>query len=144
MEQALTSDARPILEHVVDGVVRFDHAGLLTEEDRREMIRRIHLDLLRACRERPRRCGAADERDELAPPIKKTRSHGTIAKRVGLAKRPKPAKSLPFSSSRVGRQRPVRNSFDTSSARASSVGGRVSPRAWAVFMLTTNSNLVGS
>jgi hypothetical protein len=35
-----------------------------------------------------------------------------IAKRVGLAKRPKPAKGLPFSSSRVGRQRPVRNSFD--------------------------------
>ena len=53
MEQALTSDARPIPEHVVDGFVRFDHAGLLTEEDRREMIRRIQLDLLRACRERP-------------------------------------------------------------------------------------------
>ena len=52
MEQALTSDARPIPEHVVDGLVRFD-AGLLTEEDRREMIRRIQLDLLRACRERP-------------------------------------------------------------------------------------------
>src|SRR4029077_5933427 len=37
---------------------------------------------------------------------------GTIAKRVGLAKRLKPAKGLPFSSSRVGRQRPVRNSLD--------------------------------
>ena len=41
MEQALTSDARPIPEHVVDGLVRFDHAGLLTEEDGREMICRI-------------------------------------------------------------------------------------------------------
>jgi hypothetical protein len=29
-----------------------------------------------------------------------------------LAKRPKPAKGLPFSSSRIGRQRPVRNSLD--------------------------------
>ena len=67
--------------------------------------------LLRPRCERPRR-HAAEQRDELAPSIKKTRSHGTIAKRVGLAKRPKPAKGLPFSSSRVGRQRPVRNSFD--------------------------------
>jgi hypothetical protein len=50
--------------------------------------------------------------DEIAPFIKKTRSHGTIAKRVGLAKRPRSAKGLPFSSSRVGRQRPVRNSLD--------------------------------
>jgi len=74
MEQALTSDARPIPEHVVDGLVRFDHAGLLTEEDRREMIRRIQLDLLRACRERPRRCRAADERDELAPPSSSART----------------------------------------------------------------------
>ena len=31
MEQALTSDARPILEHVADRLVRFDHTGLLTE-----------------------------------------------------------------------------------------------------------------
>jgi hypothetical protein len=68
--------------------------------------------LLRARRERPRCRRAAEQRDELAASIKKTRSHGTIAKRVGLAKRPKPAKGLPFSSSRVGRQRPVRNSFD--------------------------------
>jgi hypothetical protein len=68
-------------------------------------------DPLRARRERPCR-RATDERDELASPIKKTRSHGTIAKRVGLAKRPKPAKGLPFSSSRVCRQRPVRNSFN--------------------------------
>jgi len=66
MEQALTSDARPIPEHVVDGFVRFDHAGLLTEEDRREMIRRIQLDLLRARRERPRNRRAAEQRDELA------------------------------------------------------------------------------
>ena len=51
-------------------------------------------------------------RDELATPIKKTRSHGTIAKRVGLAKRPRSAKGLPISSSRVGRQSPVRNSLD--------------------------------
>ena len=61
---------------------------------------------------KPRGCVAADRRDELAALIKKTRSHGTIAKGAGLAKRPKPAKGLPFSSSRVGRQRPVRNSLD--------------------------------
>src|SRR5215472_2475912 len=65
MEQALTSDARPIPEHVVDGLVRFDHAGLLTEEDRREMIRRIQLDLLHPRRERPRGSGA-EKRYELA------------------------------------------------------------------------------
>jgi hypothetical protein len=47
---------------------------------------------LRALRERPRSRRAAEQRDELAPPIKKTRSHGTIAKRVGLAKRPRSAK----------------------------------------------------
>jgi len=74
MEQALTSDARPIPEHVVDGLVRFDHAGLLTEEDRREMIRRIQLDLLRACRERRRRCRAAEQRDELPPPSSSART----------------------------------------------------------------------
>ena len=67
--------------------------------------------LLRPRRRRPS-CRAAEQRDELAPSIKKTRSHRTIAKRVGLAKRPKPAKGLPFSSSRVGLQRPVRNSLD--------------------------------
>src|SRR5215468_2544238 len=38
---------------------------------------------------------------EVASPIKKTRSHGTIAKRVGLGKRP--------ISSRDGCQKPVRN-----------------------------------
>jgi hypothetical protein len=38
MEQTLTPDARPMPDHVV---VRFDHAGMLTEEDGREMIRRI-------------------------------------------------------------------------------------------------------
>ena len=48
--------------------------------------------LLRARRERPRRRRAAEQRNELAAPIKKTRSHGTIAKRVGLAKRPRSAK----------------------------------------------------
>jgi hypothetical protein len=68
--------------------------------------------LLRTRRYRPSRGRAAEERDEFAASIKKTRSHGTIAKRVGLAKRPKSAKGLPFSSSRVGRQRPVRNSLD--------------------------------
>ena len=36
MEQTLTPDARPIPDHVVDGLVRFDHAGVLTEEDGRE------------------------------------------------------------------------------------------------------------
>ena len=41
MEQTLTPDPRPIPDHVVDGLVRFDHAGVLTEEDGREMIRRI-------------------------------------------------------------------------------------------------------
>src|SRR5215831_4233385 len=46
---------------------------------------------------------------EVASPIKKTRSHGTIAKRVGLGKRPISARDLPFSSSRVGCQKPVRN-----------------------------------
>jgi len=78
MEQALTSDARPIPEHVVDGFVRFDHAGLLTEEDRREMIRRIQLDLLRARRERPRNRRAAEQRDELAP----SHSITSLARRV--------------------------------------------------------------
>src|SRR5215467_4689819 len=43
--------------------------------------------------------------------IKKTRSRGTIAKGGGLAKRPRSAKGLPFSCSRVGR-RPVGNSLD--------------------------------
>ena len=41
MEQKLTSDARPIPDHVVDGLVRFDHGDLLKEEDGREIIRRI-------------------------------------------------------------------------------------------------------
>src|SRR5262245_19798026 len=59
-------------------------------------------------------------------PIKKTRSHGTIAKRVGLAKRLKPAKGLPFSSSRVGRQRPVRNSLDHLVGAGASVAKDVS------------------
>src|SRR5262249_29121448 len=67
--------------------------------------------LLRPRRERPGGCRAADERYKLAPPIKKTRSHGTIAKRIGSAKRPRLAKGLPFSSSWVGR-RPVGNSLD--------------------------------
>ena len=74
MEKALTSDARPIPEHVVDGLVCFDHAALLTEEDRREMIRRIQLDLLRARRERP--CGrAAEQRYERAPPCMSRKEH---------------------------------------------------------------------
>src|SRR5215467_2380987 len=72
MEQALTSDARPIPEHVVDGRVRFDHAGLLTEEDRREMIRRIQLDLLRTHRERAGGCRAAEKDDERPPPHSRT------------------------------------------------------------------------
>src|SRR5262249_34544287 len=60
--------------------------------------------------QRPR-SRAAKQADELAPSIKKTRSHGTTAKRVGSAKRLRSAKDLPFSSSRVGRG-PVRNSLD--------------------------------
>src|SRR5215813_2278999 len=64
-----------------------------------------------ARRERPRCCRAAEQRDEIASLIKKTRSHETTAKCVGLAKRPRSAKGLPFSSSRVGR-RPVGNSLD--------------------------------
>jgi len=71
-----------------------------------------HRRLLRARRERPRHRCAAEQRDKLTASIKKTRSHGTIAKRVGLAKRLRSAKGLPFSSSRIGCQRPVRNSFD--------------------------------
>src|SRR5262249_2042986 len=70
-----------------------------------------HCPLLRMRRERPRDRCAAEQRDELAPFIKKTRSHGTTAKRVGSAKRLRSAKDLPFSSSRVGRG-PVRNSLD--------------------------------
>src|SRR5262249_3093120 len=66
------------------------------------------LSQLRPRRERPR-CCAAEQRYECAAVIKKTRSHETIAKCVGLAKRPRSAKGLPFSSSRVGR-RPVGNS----------------------------------
>src|SRR5262249_20071960 len=58
--------------------------------------------------ERPSARAAAEQRDELAPFIKKTRSRGTIAKGGGLAKRPRSAKGLPFSCSRVGR-RPVGN-----------------------------------
>src|SRR5262249_3924882 len=77
--------------------------------------------LLRARRKRPRDC-AAEQRDELAAPIKKTRSHRTIAKGAGLAKRPRSTKGLPFSCSRVGRHR---------------------PSAFAVVRLTTRSNLVG-
>src|SRR5262249_44351217 len=69
------------------------------------------IGLLRARRERPRGRRAVDERDERAPLIKKTRSHETIAKCVGLAKRPRSVKNLPFSSSRVDR-RPVGNSLD--------------------------------
>src|SRR5262249_50266888 len=70
-------------------------------EQYRDLLRSVLL--LRARRLRPRR-RAAEQRDELAPSIKKTRSHGTIAKRAGLAKRPRSAKGLPFSSSRVGRK----------------------------------------
>src|SRR5262249_36394324 len=66
---------------------------------------------LRARGDRPSGSRTADKRDEFAASIKKTRSHGTIAKRVDLGKRPKSAKALPFSSSRVGR-RPVGNSFE--------------------------------
>ena len=86
---------------------------------------------------------AAEQRDELAPPIKKTRSHGTIAKRVGLAKRPKLANGLPFSSSRIGRKgRCVTHSI-TSSARCWRNQGRSRPSALAVLRLIARSNLVG-
>jgi hypothetical protein len=53
-----------------------------------------HSRLLRARRKRPRSRSAADERDELAPPIKKTRSHRTIAKRVGLAQKAEAGQGL--------------------------------------------------
>jgi hypothetical protein len=66
---------------------------------------------LRARRERPRGSASAKQTDELAAFIKKTRSHGTIAKGAGLAKRPRSAKDLPFSCSRVGAV-PVGNSLD--------------------------------
>jgi hypothetical protein len=61
----------------------------------------------RAATQPPRR----QQRDERAAFIKKMSSHGTIAKRGGLAKRPRSARGLRFSSSRVG-QKPVGNSFD--------------------------------
>jgi hypothetical protein len=78
-----------------------------------------------------------------ASPIKKTRSHGTIAKRAGLAKRPRSAKGLPFSSSRVGRKgRCVTHSI-TSSARARNDSGIVNRSALAAVRLMTSSNLVG-
>src|SRR5262249_56309443 len=48
----------------------------------------------------------------LATPIKKTRSHGTIAKRVGLAKKAEIGQGLTVLCSRVGRQRPACNSLD--------------------------------
>jgi hypothetical protein len=70
-----------------------------------------HRRLLRPRRERPRGCRAAEKRDEGAPFIKKTRSHGMTAKGAGSAKRLRSAKDLPVSSSRVGR-RPVSNSLD--------------------------------
>jgi hypothetical protein len=65
---------------------------------------------LRTCGERPS-SRADNQSNELAAFIKKTRSHGTIAKRVGSAKRLRSARDLPFSSSRVGR-RPVGNLLD--------------------------------
>src|SRR5262249_58695393 len=70
-----------------------------------------HRRLLRARREWPCHSRAAEQGNEIAPFIKKTRSHGTTAKRVGSAKRLRSAKDLPFSSFRVGRG-PVRNSLD--------------------------------
>src|SRR5262249_46249192 len=81
-------------------IARFLQALAKCTQTLRHSIRRCgvekanHWDrrLLRARRERPRRRRAAEQRNELAAPIKKTRSHGTIAKRVGLAKRPRSAK----------------------------------------------------
>src|SRR5262249_46324203 len=85
------------------------------------------LTLLRARRERPRRRRAAEKCDELAAIIKKTRSHGTTAKRVGSAKRLRSTKDLPFSSSRVGRG-PVRNSLDHLVGKREQIIGYVQPK----------------
>src|SRR2546430_10336069 len=85
------------------------------------------------CRERPRR-HAAEQRDELASFIKKTRSHGTIPKRVGSAKR---LRSLPGSAE----SRWAIHS-NTSSARPDKGSGTVMPSALAVFRFRKSSTLV--
>jgi len=78
-----------------------------------------------------------------ASPIKKTRSHGTIAKRAGLAKRPRSAKGLPFSSSRVGRKGRCVTQSMTSSALISIAAGIVRPSVSKVFLLMTRRKWVG-
>jgi hypothetical protein len=88
----------------------------------------------------PRR--AAEQRDEVAPLIKKTRSHGTTAKRVGSAKRLRSAKDLPFSSSRVGRG-PVRNSLDHLVGAGKQRRRDVETIALAALRLIISSNFVG-
>src|SRR5262249_9340488 len=100
-------------------IAGFAQATTERAQTAREHVRRFtaevsdhrHRRLLRARRERPYGRRTAEQRYEVAPFIKKTRSHGTTAKRVGSAKRLRSAKDLPFSSSRVGR-RPVSNSLN--------------------------------
>ena len=98
-------------------------AALLSSANSASPLAQRGKDLRRLLRPRRWPCGgrAADQCDELAALIKKTRSHETIAKCVGLAKRPRSAEGLPFSSSRIGR-RPVGNSLDDL------IGGNEKPR----------------
>src|SRR5262249_19686972 len=126
-------------------VLALDVAGFieaLAERGGKGRIRRSGIDecddrhrgLLRARRERPRGCRAAEQCDEVAALIKKTRSHGTIAKRVGLAKRPRSAKGSD--------QWPVRPSPANHSASCWG-SGRISPASITLFaalswMLTSN------
>jgi hypothetical protein len=79
-----------------------DHTGIKSNHLLAAFRPHGHHAPLRGERARSRR--AAEQRDELASFIKKMSSRGTIAKRGGLAKRPRSAKGLPFSSSRVGRK----------------------------------------
>src|SRR5262249_49266314 len=66
---------------------------------------------LRVRRERPCSDSAADQRDELAPPIKKIRSHGTVARVSVGPKYHHPPRTYCFHPARVG-GKPVDNSFD--------------------------------
>jgi hypothetical protein len=100
-----------------------------------------HYRPLRARRERPRN-RAAEQRDELAPLIKKTSSHGTIAKCAGLTKRPRSPRAYRFHARGSAESRWAIHSM-TSSARRRNDSGIVSPSAFAVLRLITNSNLIG-
>src|SRR5262249_42497432 len=153
--RAVILTVRPAIFH--PNVLTLDIASLdepLSEcsDNRRRLVGRVgaeepnrqHRRLLPARHKRPRARRATKQRDELAASIKKTRSHGTIAKRVDLAKRRRLGKGLPFSSSRVGRKGRCITHSITSLAATSKVCGTVSPSALAVLRLITSWNLVGS